>query len=173
MLIPSRKVSNRLQTYSTTSILAPKAALPRRDLKYDGGSSKFTVSINNYSALMTYEMGREYIKKTKQRIQQEDLDSNPSKLSVFHHLLTSNIPESEKSTSRLQAEAMVILIAGTFTGAHILAMIVYHALSDPSIERRLREELKVTMSSYPTRTPRVADLEGIPYLQACIKEALR
>lgn len=125
------------------------------------------------SNMMVGEMGREYIKETKQRIKQENMDSNQSKLSVFHHLLTSNIPESEKSTSRLQAEAMVILIAGTFTSAHILAMIVYHALSDSSIERCLREELKVTMSSYPTRTPRVADLEAIPYLQACIKEALR
>ncbi|KAI9368159.1 cytochrome P450 [Aspergillus egyptiacus] len=126
------------------------------------------------SNMMVGKMGKEYIERTKNRIQQKkDSDANSPKLSVFHHLLTSNIPESEKSTSRLQAEAMVILIAGTFTSAHTLSMIVYHALSDPSVEKRLREDLKDIMSCYPTQNPRLADLEKIPYLQACIKEALR
>lgn len=117
-------------------------------------------------------MGREYIERTKQHIKQGHLDTNGSELSVFHHLLTSNIPETEKSTSRLQAEAMVILIAGTFTSAHTLSMIVYHVLFDKSVEKRLREDLRVTMSRYPTRKPRLADLEKISYLRACIKEAL-
>ncbi|KAL9586172.1 MAG: hypothetical protein Q9212_001093 [Teloschistes hypoglaucus] len=124
------------------------------------------------SNLMVGKMGMEYIEKIK-----KELDENPSakdtQVSVFHHLLTSDIPESERSTSRLLAESMVLIIAGTFTSAHTLSMIVYHALSNPKIEKRLRNDLKDVMAGYPGKMPRWADLEKVPYLQATIKEALR
>ncbi|KAL8640784.1 MAG: hypothetical protein Q9228_002344 [Teloschistes exilis] len=124
------------------------------------------------SNLMVGKMGMEYIEKIK-----KELDENPSakdtQVSVFHHLLTSDIPESERSTSRLLAESMVLIIAGTFTSAHTLSMIVYHALSNPKIEKRLRNDLKDVMAGYPGKSPRWADLEKVPYLQATIKEALR
>ncbi|KAI4204461.1 MAG: hypothetical protein LQ350_001218 [Teloschistes chrysophthalmus] len=124
------------------------------------------------SNLMVGKMGMEYIEKIK-----KELDENPSakdtQVSVFHHLLTSDIPESERSTSRLLAESMVLIIAGTFTSAHTLSMIVYHALSNPKIEKRLRNDLKDVMAGYPGQMPRWADLEKVPYLQATIKEALR
>jgi cytochrome P450 len=117
-------------------------------------------------------MGREYIERTRKQIKKGGVDANAVKTSLFQHLLTSDIPESEKSTSRLQAEAMVILIAGTFTSAHTLSMIVYHVLSTLGMEKRLREELKDVMECYPARSPSWTDLE-IPYLQAVIKESLR
>ncbi|KAL8964924.1 MAG: hypothetical protein Q9183_004137 [Haloplaca sp. 2 TL-2023] len=52
-------------------------------------------------------------------------------------------------------------------------MIVYHALSQPQIGDRLRRDLEPVMACYPEHNPRWADLEKVPYLQACIKEALR
>lgn len=118
-------------------------------------------------------MGMEYIEKIKKQIYDNELDASNTKKSVFHHLLISDINESEKSTARLQAESMIFLIAGTVTSAHTLSMIVYHILSNPHIEKRLREELKDTMRYYPAQTPVWADLEKVLYLQACIKEALR
>ncbi|KAL8667639.1 MAG: hypothetical protein Q9202_000494 [Teloschistes flavicans] len=124
------------------------------------------------SNLMVGKMGMVYIEKIK-----KELDENPNakdtQVSVFHHLLTSDIPESERSTSRLLAESMVLIIAGTFTSAHTLSMIVYHALTNPKIEKRLRNDLKDVMAGYPGKSPRWADLEKVPYLQATIKEALR
>jgi cytochrome P450 len=119
-------------------------------------------------------MGRDYIERLRTQVQSGTLKGAEPPQSVFHHLLsTTAIPESEKRTSRLQAESMVILIAGTFTSAHTLSMIVYHALSEPRIEARLREDLREVMACYPARYPLWADLEKVPYLQGCIKEALR
>lgn len=119
------------------------------------------------------QMGEEYIEKIKKQIHDDDLDTNDTKKSVLYHLLTSDIPESEKSTARLQAESLIFLIAGTVTSAHTLSMIVYHVLSNPHMEKRLREDLKVVMACYPAQNPLWADLEKVPYLHACIKEALR
>ena len=117
-------------------------------------------------------MGMEYIEKIKKQIRDDNLDTNDTKKSVLHHLLTSDIPESEKSTSRLQAESLIFLIAGTVTSAHTLSMLVYHVLSNPHMEKRLRGDLEDVMACYPAQNPLWADLEKIPYLQACIKEAL-
>ena len=119
------------------------------------------------------QMGMQYIENIKKQVRNDNFKASDTKKSVFHHLLTSDIPESEKSTSRLQAESMIFLIAGTFTSTHTLSMIVYHILSNPRIEKRLREDLKDVMTCYPAQNPPWADLEKVTYLQACIKEALR
>jgi cytochrome P450 len=92
---------------------------------------------------------------------------------VFHHLLSSPIPEPEKSKERLQAEAMVLLIAGSVTSAHTLSLIVYYALSQPRILENLREELKTVMPAPSFTLPSWTKLEKLPYLRSCIKEALR
>ena len=118
-------------------------------------------------------MGVQYIEKIKTQVRNNKFLASNTKKSVFHHLLTSDIPEPEKSTSRLQAESMIFLIAGTFTSAHTLTMIVYHVLSNPRVENRLREDLKDVMACYPAQNPLWADLEKVTYLQACIREALR
>lgn len=54
-----------------------------------------------------------------------------------------------------------------------LTLIVYFVLADPSVEKRLREDLKEATAKYPAEVPRWADLEKIPYLAGCIKEGLR
>ncbi|KAI9035564.1 cytochrome P450 [Aspergillus affinis] len=126
------------------------------------------------SSTMVGKMGRDYIEKIRSQMESDTVGvTSTAPHSVFHHLLSSEIAPSEKSTARLQAESMVILIAGTFTSAHTLSMIVYHVLSDPRIEKRLREELCEVMACYPAQSPRWADLERVAYLQGCIKEALR
>lgn len=119
------------------------------------------------------QTGRHYIDKIKTLIREDKLATCDSLNSVFHHLLTSDIPESEKSTLRLQAEATVLLVSGTFTTSLAMSMITYHILSDPQVENRLRADLKGAMACYPARDPLWADLEKIPYLEGCIKEVLR
>lgn len=103
-------------------------------------------------------MGKEYIENIRNQISDNEKPLSNNKESVFHHLLASDIPESEKSTAHLQAESMVILIAGTVTSAHTLSMIVYHVLSDPRKEKRLREDLREVMACYPAQNPRWVDL---------------
>ncbi|RYP24795.1 hypothetical protein DL765_000341 [Monosporascus sp. GIB2] len=125
------------------------------------------------SNMLVGEMGKQYIEKIKREIQNKNEDTSQSDKSLFYYFLTNDIVESEKSTARLQAESLLFLIAGTFSSAHTLSQIVYYVLANPAIEKRLRQDLKDVMACYPAQNPQWADLEKIPYLQACIKEGLR
>ena len=100
-------------------------------------------------------------------------DDFDQKSSIFHHILTSDLPEAEKDPARLKREAFALLAAGTITTAGTLALISYFVLENPAIETRLREDLKEATACYPEQVPRWADLEKIPYLTGCIKEGLR
>lgn len=67
---------------------------------------------------------------------------------MFHHLLRSNIPEMEKISSRLNAEAVSFLGAGTYPTAATLIFVAYYILADPKIEARLRNDLKDVMANF-------------------------
>ncbi|PVH72518.1 putative P450 monooxygenase [Cadophora sp. DSE1049] len=90
---------------------------------------------------------------------------------IFHGLLQSNLPESEKTSDRLAEEAVVLLSAGTDSSANTLSAITYHLLADPSKLQRLRAELKVAVPE--GRLPTFAQVETLPYLSAVIQEGLR
>lgn len=68
--------------------------------------------------------------------------------SMFHHLLRSDIPETEKITARLNAEAVSFLGAGTYPTAATLIFVAYYILADPRIEGRLRNDLKEVMANF-------------------------
>ncbi|KAI0399650.1 putative cytochrome P450 [Xylaria palmicola] len=117
---------------------------------------------------------------SERRVQEVKADINSKheiaevdKTSIFHHILQSDLPDSEKDSGRLQREAFALLAAGTITTAGTLSIITYYVLANPEIERRLREDLKDVTASFPESMPRWTDLEKIPYLHACIKEGLR
>ena len=120
-------------------------------------------------------MAEEHIVRMKrEKEQMGDRDTSESgKPTVFRHLVNSDLPQSELTTSRLSREAQVLLGAGTVSTARTLDFITYYILARPEIERRLREELKDVMADYPTKTPTWYQLEKLPYLQALIKEGLR
>ena len=92
---------------------------------------------------------------------------------MFHHIFTSDVPEPEKDPARLKREAFALLAAGTINTAGTIALITYFVLENPTIENRLREDLKEVTACYPEQVPRWADLEKIPFLTGCIKEGLR
>ncbi|KIW28417.1 uncharacterized protein PV07_08084 [Cladophialophora immunda] len=91
---------------------------------------------------------------------------------IFHEILNSDLPEAEKSTSRLWQEGQAAVVAGTLTTAAALSCTLFSLLSQPELLRRLKTELLVAMPS-PTRPPRLAVLEQLPYVAACVKEGLR
>lgn len=88
-------------------------------------------------------------------------------------ILSSDLPPSQKTRSRLATEASVVLAAGGITTMRMLTITSYYLLSSPSKLHHLQSELNSLMRSYPTTNPRWSDLEKLPYLSACIKEALR
>lgn len=67
---------------------------------------------------------------------------------MFHYLLRSDIPESEKRTARLNAEAVSFLGAGTYPTAATLIFVAYYIMADPKIENRLRNDLKDVMANF-------------------------
>lgn len=93
--------------------------------------------------------------------------------SLFHWIINSDMPESELADERLAKEAQVILSAGSTSTARTLSHITYYVLANQRIRSRLQEELSGVMAAWPDKAPSWVDLEGLPYLQALLKEGLR
>ncbi|KAL1863207.1 hypothetical protein Plec18170_000037 [Paecilomyces lecythidis] len=96
---------------------------------------------------------------------------------IFHDILNSNLPESEKRLDRLAQEGQVVVGAGTETTSWALTVAMFYILENPSIRQRLETEL---LSLKPNQensdkksSPKLSDLERLPYLTACIQECLR
>ncbi|KAI1845769.1 hypothetical protein JX266_008134 [Neoarthrinium moseri] len=92
----------------------------------------------------------------------------PSRVTHFG----TEIPESEKTAQRLADEAVVLLIAGSETTASTLAAITFHLLDEPRMLARLKAELETAMPD-PNQLPIASKLDGLPFLNALIEEAIR
>jgi cytochrome P450 len=96
---------------------------------------------------------------------------------VFSELLRGDLPPSEKSDRRLQDEAQLIIGAGLATTGWTLSVATFYILRNPSVLGRLRKELEEavpnTDESDPSAPLEWTELERLPYLSACIKEAIR
>ncbi|KAL1970873.1 hypothetical protein VTN77DRAFT_2707 [Rasamsonia byssochlamydoides] len=94
---------------------------------------------------------------------------------IFHDIIESNLSDSDKQLNRLWQEGQVVVGAGTETTAWALTVAMFHILSNPSIRTRLEEELQSFFPDNPQTNgpPKWPELERLPYLTACIQEALR
>lgn len=93
--------------------------------------------------------------------------------SLFHYVVHSDMPESEKSEQRLAKEAQLLLAGGTFTSGRTIGFATVYILSRPDLQKRLEAELRDVMANWPDRVPTWAELEKVTLLQAIIKESLR
>ncbi|KAI8947359.1 cytochrome P450 [Xylaria longipes] len=94
------------------------------------------------------------------------LDKAPS---IFTHLRDSTeLPAAEKSAQRLEDEAVLMTMAGTYSPMLSLVVAHYHLLTRPDIMKKLRTELGAHGS-----IPTAAELESLPYLSAITQEAHR
>ncbi|XP_061384246.1 probable cytochrome P450 49a1 isoform X2 [Danaus plexippus] len=67
--------------------------------------------------------------------------------------------------------ALDLLLVGVDTTAAAAASTMYLLATNPRAQRRLQTELDINMPTYRSMNHR--DLNNLPYLKACIKEALR
>lgn len=81
---------------------------------------------------------------------------------IFMEILDSNLPPQEKSVGRLNAEAFLVLGAGTDPTTRNLTVALYYILADKGILNRVRDELKNIMPR-PDSPVTVADLEALPF----------
>lgn len=103
----------------------------------------------------------------------KDTSQMGRRITLFRHLVNSDLPPSELTDERLSKEAQVLLGAGTVSTARTLDFICYYILSNPAIRKRLEAELRDVMDGYPEKKPTWSQLEKLPYMQALIKEGLR
>lgn len=128
--------------------------------------------------LVTFEnfknFARQHIIDAKRELEEKpDHAAFDTRNSVFRHLLTSGLPESDLSVERLTREAQIFLGAGSISAARTLDFISYYVISNEDYLRRLQEELAPLMGGYPVKLPSFVELEKLPFLQALIKEGLR
>jgi len=104
------------------------------------------------------------------RTQIDDILSDGTKNinpSIFTHLRDDpSLPSSEKSPQRLEDEATLMTMAGSYSPMLSLTTAHYHLLAQPSIMTKLRAELAATDNT-TTR------LEQLPYLSGIIHESHR
>ena len=101
-------------------------------------------------------------------------DDKDSSTTIFHELLkNSALPPQELTEQRLLDEGVSLNTAGVVTTAPLLTFISYYLLSQPETLARLQTELAPLMVEYPTKIPRLAELEALPYLNAVVTEGLR
>ena len=89
---------------------------------------------------------------------------------VFHDILSSNLPPHELSLKRLSHEAVSLVGAGTETTAWSLTIGTCHILDNPHVLKQLKDELIKAMPD-PSKPLSIAELEQLPYLDAVIKES--
>ncbi|OQE10007.1 hypothetical protein PENVUL_c005G07059 [Penicillium vulpinum] len=91
---------------------------------------------------------------------------------IFQDIVNSDLPASEKTPERLNAEAGLALGAGTETTARNLAVMIYYLLHNKDVLDKLRAELSPVMPAADSPVA-LADLEALPYFSAVINEGLR
>ncbi|KAH8658494.1 putative cytochrome P450 [Xylariales sp. PMI_506] len=90
---------------------------------------------------------------------------------IFQAILDSNLSPDEKSPVRLVHEALILVGAGTETTAATLAVATFYLLSNPDKLGRVQRELASVIEADLSFD--LLKLEKLPYLNACISEALR
>jgi cytochrome P450 len=78
--------------------------------------------------------------------------------SIFHSLLNSDLPATEKTLPRLVDEGQTLIAAGSFTTAQYLSVTTYYILSTPDVYQTLKAEL-VKASPNPATVPPFTELE--------------
>ncbi|KAM5433665.1 hypothetical protein McanMca71_003350 [Microsporum canis] len=81
----------------------------------------------------------------------------------------------EKTLRRLTAEAATLIGAGTETTGNTLSVFTFHVLSNPHVLKKVTAELVDAAAKAGSKQEFLDNktLVGLPYFQACIKEALR
>ncbi|KAK1856234.1 cytochrome P450 [Colletotrichum chrysophilum] len=91
---------------------------------------------------------------------------------LMQAILSSNLPDSEKSYKRMAQEGFSVLTASGDTIARTLTAAIYHLLANPEYLGRLRDELDSVMPD-PNTPVHLKSLENLTWFLAVIKESLR
>ncbi|KAI0114057.1 cytochrome P450 [Nemania sp. FL0031] len=99
-------------------------------------------------------------------------DPNAVKSTIFEGILSSNLPENEKTDARMANDAQLIVLAGESTTGHTLSAILFELLSHPDVYKTAKDEVTLAMPG-KNGVASHADVRKLPYLNAVINEGLR
>ncbi|KJZ72359.1 hypothetical protein HIM_08285 [Hirsutella minnesotensis 3608] len=91
---------------------------------------------------------------------------------IVHGILHSDLPEEELQLELLKDHAVSLVGAGIASAQWTLTIALFHIVSDRNVYARLKSELQTAMPDLNVHVP-VTVLEKLPYLAACVDEALR
>jgi cytochrome P450 len=99
---------------------------------------------------------------------------NPERIksTIFEGVLSSKLPDEEKTNARLAHEAQLVVFAGQGTTAYTLSAALYQLLVHPEELRKVKAELAAALPD-SDEIPSYAQVERLPYFQAVIQETLR
>lgn len=104
----------------------------------------------------------------------EKLKQLPHNLTIYHRLMDPEAfrDKTVPSPGSLYEEGQALMFGGADTVGNTLMVGTHHLLQRPAVLQTLKTEL---LTAWPTLTkePKLRDLEGLPYLDAVIKESLR
>lgn len=98
----------------------------------------------------------------------EDVFRDAPPRTIFHELLSSDLPAEEKSLNNLTQEGQnVIGAAGADTTSNVLSCTTFHVLNNPKVLANLKRELETAMpDKYGQWDLSVA--EQLPYLVSVV-----
>ncbi|RDB23781.1 Docosahexaenoic acid omega-hydroxylase CYP4F3 [Hypsizygus marmoreus] len=88
-----------------------------------------------------------------------------------HDLLSYLLEDSAMSNEELRSNLAILFSAGHDTTSGALSTAMYHLAKHPEYQAKAREEVLSVIGGRPE--PTLQDLSNLPFLSACIKEALR
>jgi cytochrome P450 len=116
---------------------------------------------------------RYYKAQSKEDVKRGASDTDGGASTILETLVSaSHIYRCQDAVECIYDELRNTIGAGTETTGAKLSILFFWVLSTRSIEQRLKEELK-TITADLSGWLECKDLEKLPYLQACISEALR
>ncbi|KAH9219468.1 cytochrome P450 monooxygenase [Leptodontidium sp. 2 PMI_412] len=109
-----------------------------------------------------------------ENVRNKGAKSTTTETTIFHTLLESDLPPSEKTTTRLTEEGITLVGAGSHTVAWALTVGCFHVLSNPYILSTLKSELAtINRDDGEALNSVLSQLEKLPFLTGIIKESLR
>lgn len=91
---------------------------------------------------------------------------------IFHSLLSSDLPATDLTPDRLLGEGQTVVAAGTLTTAHYLKTTMYYLIANPDVLARLRTEVDEVMPG-SVEPAQFNDLDRLTYLNAVVNEGFR
>ncbi|KAL8989744.1 MAG: hypothetical protein Q9177_001442 [Variospora cf. flavescens] len=94
---------------------------------------------------------------------------------VFQYLLEAKDPETGHGLSKQQImdESNAFLIAGSETVSTAFSSTLFYLLHKPHTLQKLTRQIRAHFPTLPSATPISPHLTNLPYLRACIDEAMR